>query len=224
MLMRAVFRPFSCLLLALSLHSFAAAFATHTNDAALTAWDFSVVMPGGQLQPLSAYRGKVLLIVNLASQSIYASQLPALSQLQKTYAAKGLVVLGIPSADFGHEELSDPAAVAAWYAKQNLDFPVAALATLTGVHAIPLVDFLTHSPKAPAGGPIRWNFTKFILDRSGHPVQRFEAPDDPASPDFAVQLEKILDQPLPDTQPAAPSKPAPRHSSRHAGHSAAQAA
>lgn len=220
MLMRAVFRPFSCLLLALSLHSFAAAFASNTNDAALTAWDFSVVMPGGQVQPLSAYRGKVLLIVNLASQSIYASQLPALSQLQKTYAAKGLVVLGIPSADFGHEELSDPAAVAVWYAKQNLGFPVAAPATLTGVHAIPLVDFLTHSPKAPSGGPIRWNFTKFILDRSGHPVLRFEAPDDPATPDFAVQLEKILDQPLPDQQPAAPST----HATHHPGPNAARAA
>lgn len=177
-------------------------------------------MPGGKLQPLAAFRGKVLLIVNLASQSVYSSQLPALSQLQKTYAAQGLVVLGIPCADFGHEELADPAAVAAWYAKQNLNFPVTAPAILSGVHAIPLVDFLTNSPKAPAGGPIHWNFTKFILDRSGHPVLRFEAPDDPANPDFAVQLEKILDQPPPKTQPATPSSPA----SRHHRHSAASSA
>lgn len=215
-----VLRLFSFLLLALSFHAFAASPPSSPADTALTAWDFSLVMPGGQVQSLSAYRGKVLLVVNLASQSIYASQLPALAQLQKTYAAKGLVVLGIPSADFGHEELSDPAAVAAWYAKQNLGFSITAPATLTGVHAIPLVDFLTNSPKAPSGGPIRWNFTKFILDRSGHPVLRFEAPDDPASPDFAVQLEKILDQPPPKTQPATPSTPA----SRHHRHSAASSA
>jgi glutathione peroxidase len=216
---RVVLRLFSSLLLALSFHAFAASPPSSPADTTLTAWDFSLVMPDGHVQPLSAYRGKVLLIVNLASQSVYSSQLPALSQLQKTYAAKGLVILGVPSTDFGHEELSDPAAVAAWYAKQNLGFSVTAPATLTGVHAIPLVDFLTRSPKAPSGGPIRWNFTKFILDRSGHPVLRFEAPDDPASPNFAVQLETILDQPQPNPETAAPSKPA----SRHHGHITASA-
>ncbi len=186
----------------------------------LTAWDFSLVLPGGKLQPLAAYRGKVLLIVNLASQSIYASQLTALAQLQKTYADKGLVILGIPSADFGHQELTDPAAVAAWYSRQNLGFPVAAPAQLTGVHAIPLVDFLTHSTGAPAGGDLHWNYTKFLLDRSGHPVRRFEADEDPASPDFAVAIEGLLAQPVPaassKTDLAARHHPASRHASRHA--------
>lgn len=187
----------------------------------LTAWDFSLVLPNGQLQPLSAYRGKVLLIINLASQSLYASQLPALAQLQQTYASRGLVLLGIPSADFGHQELADPAAVAAWYAKQNLGFLVAAPAKLTGVLAIPLVDFLTTSKGAPPGGPIHWNYTKFLLDRSGHPVQRFEADTDPASPAFAVQLEKLLDQPIPAAPPSAspkptsPSKPTKAHHATH---------
>ena len=215
MLIRALRRVFSSCLLVLCLHAFAAPPAP--ADSHLTAWDFSLVLPSGQLQPLSAYRGKVLLIVNLASQSIYASQLPALAQLQKTDSNRGLVILGIPSSDFGHQELADPAAVAAWYAKQNLGFPVAAPATLTGVHAIPLVDFLTNSPKAPPGGPIHWNFTKFVLDRSGHPVLRFEAPDDPASPDFAVQLEKLLDQPTPAAPPSTP--PAKSTRPHHAVHS-----
>ncbi len=176
-----------------------------TDPSALTAWDFSLVLPNGQLQPLSAFRGKVLLLVNLASQSIYASQLPALAQLQKTYADQGLVILGIPSAEFGHEELADPTAVAAWYAKQNLGFLVTAPATLSGVQAIPLVDFLTTSHGAPPGGPIHWNYTKFLLDRTGHPVQRFEADTDPASPEFAVAIEKLLNQPIPATPP--PAKP-----------------
>ena len=157
-----------------------------------TVYDYSLAMPGGGVQSLADYRGKVLLIVNLASQSVYASELAALDQLEKTYADQGLVVLGIPSSDFGKQELSDDAAIDAWYKKQNLSFPIASKATLTGVQAIPLVGFLTEPPTGLPGGELHWNFTKFVLDRAGHPVMRMEASGDPADPEFQEKLEEVL--------------------------------
>ncbi len=69
----------------------------------------------GKETPLSSYKGKLLLIVNLASQSVYHDQIDALNELQKTYADQGLVVIGIPSADFGGEELKDPTALSKYY-------------------------------------------------------------------------------------------------------------
>src|ERR1700722_4786220 len=74
-----------------------------------TIYDYSLVRLDGKEVSLSIYKGKVLLIVNLASQSLYKNQLAALDDLQKTYADKGLVVLGIPSDDFGKQELADSA-------------------------------------------------------------------------------------------------------------------
>src|SRR5580658_5916133 len=70
-----------------------------------TVYDFSLVDMHGKVVPLSNYKGKVLLIVNLASQSVYNSQIAALNELEKTYGPQGFVVLGIPSADFGNQEL-----------------------------------------------------------------------------------------------------------------------
>lgn len=163
-----------------------------TTAPAKTVYDYSLAMPGGAVQSLADYRGKVLLIVNLASQSVYASQLAALDQLQRTYADQGLVVIGIPSSDFGRQELNDDAAIQAWYRKQNVGFTIASKATLTGVQAIPLVEFLTDPATGLPGGELHWNFTKFVIDRTGKPVMRLEATDDPANPEFQVKLEQVL--------------------------------
>src|SRR5271156_2669927 len=82
---------------------------TDEPHAKQTVYDFSLVDLDGKVVPLSTYKGKLLLIVNLASQSVFHDQVTALNDLQKTYAADGLVVLGIPSSDFGGEEVKDPA-------------------------------------------------------------------------------------------------------------------
>ena len=158
-----------------------------------TVYDFSLVGIDGKEISLSTYKGKVLVIVNLASQSIYMSQIHALEDLQKSYADKGLVVIGIPSSDFGAQELADDKAIQHFYVdSQHVTFPVVSKACLRGNDSIPLVHLLTDPKTGAGGGDIHWNFTKFVVDRQGEPVMRFESDSDPADPEFRVKLEQVL--------------------------------
>lgn len=164
-----------------------------TDDAKENVYSFSLVDPDGKVVSLSDYKGKLLLIVNLASQSMYNTQIAALNDLQKTYGHRGLQIIGIPSADFGNEELKDPAAVRKYYTDTaKVDFPVFATAKLTGIDAIPLYQFLTDPKKSVPGGEVNWNYTKFLIDRSGKPIARYEVGTDPADPDFRVDIESAL--------------------------------
>lgn len=158
-----------------------------------TVYDFSLVDLDGKVVPLSTYRGKVLLLVNLASQSFYNSQIAALNELQKTYGPRGLQIIGIPSGDFGKEELTDPVAMRNYYTKTAMvDFPVFAKATVTGINAIPLYQFLCDPKQSVPGGPLRWNYTKFLIGRDGRPLGRYELDTDPANIDFHVTIETAL--------------------------------
>lgn len=158
-----------------------------------TVYDFSLVDLDGKVVPLSSYKGKLLLIVNLASQSVFHDQVAALNDLQKTYAADGLVVLGIPSSDFGGQELKDSAELRKYYIDTvHAGFPVFARASLTGSNAIPLYRFLCDAKLGLPGGDIHWNFSKFLVDREGHPLARYEAGEDPADLDFHVAIEQAL--------------------------------
>lgn len=167
--------------------------ANPTEDAKLNVYDFSLVDQDGKVVSLSDFKGKVLLIVNLASQSMYNTQIAALNDLQKTYGRRGLQVIGIPSSDFGNEELKDPVAMRKYYSDTaHADFPVFASAKLTGINAIPLYQFLTDPKQSVPGGPINWNYTKFLIDRTGKPIERFEVGTDPADADFRVTIESAL--------------------------------
>lgn len=158
-----------------------------------TVYDFSLVDLNGKEVPLSTYKGKLLLIVNLASQSVFHDQIAALNDLQKTYAADGLMVIGIPSSDFGDEELKDAGAMRKYYTETaHPAFPVFARASLHGVDIIPLYQFLCDPKTGLPGGDIHWNFSKFIVDREGKPIARYEAAEDPAEIDFHVTIEKAL--------------------------------
>ena len=176
-----------------------------------TIYDYSLVSLDGKEVSLSTYKGKALLIVNLASQSIYTHQISALNELQKDYADKGLVVIGIPSGDFGAQELTDNTAIQHYYLdSQHVTFQIFSKAALRGKDSIPLVHFLTDPKDGTGGGDIHWNFTKFLVDRQGHPVLRCEADSDPADPEFRVKLEQILDgtykkKDLPAKEGSAPS-------------------
>jgi glutathione peroxidase len=173
-----------------------------------TVYDFSLVDMNGKVVPLSTYNGKLLLIVNLASQSIYRDQIAALNDLQKDYATQGLVVLGIPSADFGGEELKDAAALRQYYNDTlHASFTVFAPAKLHGVDTIPLYNFLCDPKESVSGGDIHWNFTKFIIDREGKPLARFEVADDPADISFHVTIESALAGKLKKQPPAKKQEP-----------------
>ena len=163
------------------------------NTSKRTVYDFSLVDMNGKAVPLSTYKGKVLLIVNLASQSIYRDQISALNDLAKDYAAQGLVVIGIPSADFGGEELKDTAALRQYYNDTlHASFPVFAPAKLHGVETIPLYSFLCNPKESVSGEDLHWNFTKFIVDREGKPLARYEVGEDPSDASFHVTIESAL--------------------------------
>jgi glutathione peroxidase len=174
------------------------------GSAKKTVYDFSLVDMDGKVVPLASYKGKVLLIVNLASQSQFNTQIAALSELQKTYASQGLVVLGIPSNDFGAEELKDPEAMRKFYSDvAHAGFTVFRSATMTGAHAIPLYQFLCDPKQSVPGGDIHWNFTKFLINREGQPVARYEVALDPADLDFHVTIESALAGKLKAPKPGA---------------------
>jgi glutathione peroxidase len=161
---------------------------------ATTVLDFIPVAIDGKTTPLASYRGKVILIVNVASHSNFTPQYQGLEALYEKYKDQGLVVLAFPSDDFGKEEPDGNDAIKQFAAdKYKITFPIFAKLSLAGDHMSPLYQFLTDKQaNSTTGGPIRWNFTKFLADRDGKIVQRFEPDVTPDAPELSVAIEKAL--------------------------------
>jgi glutathione peroxidase len=158
-----------------------------------TVYDCSLVAFDGKEVPLATFKGKVLLIVNLASQSIFKEQIPLLEELQKTYKDKGLLVIGVPSNDFGAQEPGTDAEIQKIYSSDfHLTFPVFARASVRGKDQAALYGFLTGDKKGPTGGEVHWSYTKFVVDRTGKVVARFEPHAAPNSPELQATLEDVL--------------------------------
>jgi glutathione peroxidase len=160
---------------------------------ATTVLDYIPLSIDGKPVALSTYRGKVLLIVNVASHSIFTPQYEGLEALYQKYKDRGLVILAFPSNDFGKEEPDGNDAIQQFVTKYKITFPLFAKISLTGDHVAPLYQFLTDKQANPnAGGPIRWNFTKFLVNREGKVAQRFEPDITPDAPELAEAMEKAL--------------------------------
>jgi glutathione peroxidase len=158
-----------------------------------TIYDYSLVGPDNKEVPLSTFKGKVLVIVNLASQSVFHDQIAQLEEMQKTYAAKGLIVIGIPCNDFGAQEPGTDAEIQKKYNTDlHLTFPIFARASVRGKDQAAVYEFLTSDNKGTTGGDVHWSFTKFVVDRTGKVVARFEPNIAPNSPELQVTLEDIL--------------------------------
>jgi len=158
-----------------------------------TLYDYSLVGFDKKEVSLSNYKGNVLLVVNLASQSIFRDQIATLDELQKTYKDQGLVVLGVPSNDFGAQEPGTEADVQKIYGSDlKLSFPVFSRVSVRGKEQAALYAFLTGDKKGPTGGDVHWSYTKFIVDRSGKVVARFEPHIAPNSPELRITIEDVL--------------------------------
>ena len=139
-----------------------------------TVFDFSATTLDGRDVPLRQFEGQALLIVNTASACGFTPQYEALEQLYKTYSARGFSVLGFPCNQFGGQEPGDAHTIAS-FCKQNYDvtFPLFAKIDVNGDHAHPLYDYLKNEKPGFLGSQgIKWNFTKFIVDRYGKVVAR----------------------------------------------------
>jgi len=157
-----------------------------------TIYDYSLVGFDGKEVPLSRFKGKALVIVNLASQSTFKNQLSSLETLQKTYKDKGLIVLGVPSNDFGAQEPGTDAEVQKAYNDLHVGFTVFSRVSVRGKDQSPLYGFLTSNKKGRTGGDVHWSYTKFVVDRAGKVVARFEPDTAPDSPELQATVEDVL--------------------------------
>jgi len=157
--------------------------------------DLSARRLGGSEEPLSRYRGEVLLIVNTASECGYTPQYAGLQTLYERYREKKFSVLGFPSNDFGEQEPGDDRQIGA-FCKSNygVEFPMFSKVRVLGSDAHPVYAYLTSLPK-PIGGAVEWNFQKYLVDRSGKVVARFEPDTEPDDPALVSALERLLSEP-----------------------------
>lgn len=155
---------------------------------------FNVKDIDGKQVDLSRYQGKVLLIVNVASECGYTSQYKQLQALHEKYADKGLAVLGFPSNDFGGQEPGTEKEIKTFCSKNyGVTFDLFSKVPITGKSPAPLYQFLTSKVTNPEhGGPVRWNFEKFLVGRNGAIAARFPSDGDLESPEFIKNLEKEL--------------------------------
>ncbi len=146
----------------------------------------------GKDTSLKAYKGKVLLVVNVASKCGNTPQYAALEQLYKKYESQGLVVLGFPCNDFGAQEPGTNAEIVQ-FCKSTYDvtFPMFDKLHVKGAERHPLYEALT-GPKSPFPGDVKWNFGKFVVDRNGNIVARIEPKTKPDSPEVIGAVEKAL--------------------------------
>ena len=175
-----------------------------------TAYDFNLPGPDGKDVPLSSFKGKYLVIVNLARKSTYNEQLAALIKLNDTYKDKNVVVLGIPSNDFGTSEPGTGPEIQKAYADAKVDFPIMGVSKLSGDDELPFFAFLTKGKNVPPGGPVAWNYTKFILDNKGKVVVRLSPDVAPDSPEMLSTLDQVLAGTYkPKKSPGKPGEGAP---------------
>jgi glutathione peroxidase len=140
-----------------------------------TLYDFNARRLNGENQSFDAYRGQVLLIVNTASQCGFTPQYTGLEELYRACKDRGLVVLGFPCNQFGGQEPGDAEAIGQFcQTRFDVTFPLFAKVDVNGDNAHPLYVWLKHEAAGILGTEaIKWNFTKFLVDRSGKVVHRF---------------------------------------------------
>lgn len=159
-----------------------------------TMYDFTMKDIDGKNVPLSRYRGKVVLIVNVASFCGYTKQYTGLDSLYRAYADRGLVVLGFPANNFGSQEPGSDAEIKEFCStKYNVSFAMFSKISVKGDDQHPLYRYLTSAEANPAtAGDVRWNFTKYLIDRSGRLVAKFEPRVDPLSAELTEAVEAAL--------------------------------
>ncbi len=157
-----------------------------------TVFDFSATAIDGKPVDLSAYRGKVLLIVNTASKCGFTPQYKGLQKLFEQYRERGLEVLGFPCDQFGHQEPGNETEISS-FCEMNfgVNFPLFAKIDVNGKDAHPLFAHLkTEAPGLLGSEGIKWNFTKFLVDRDGSVVSRYAPATSPDA--IAKDIEALL--------------------------------
>src|SRR5215467_1312943 len=156
-------------------------------------YSFTLNSIDGKPTPLSEYKGKVVMIVNVASKCGYTPQYSALESTYEKYKDRGFVILGFPANNFGAQEPGTNEEIKTFCTrKYNVTFPMYAKISVKGDDQSPLYSYLTKQALPGIGGDIKWNFTKFLVDRNGNVVQRFEPAVTPDSREVTSAIDKQL--------------------------------
>ncbi|OCS83410.1 glutathione peroxidase [Caryophanon tenue] len=156
----------------------------------MTVYDFDVTLANGETYKLDKYKGQPILIVNTATKCGLTGQFDELEQLYKKYQDEGLVVLGFPSDQFKQEVGSADEAEQACRLTYGVTFPMHNIVAVNGDEAHPLFKYVTEQTKGLLGKSVKWNFTKFLVDREGNVVKRFAPTDKPLK--FEKDIQKVL--------------------------------
>ncbi|HUE54874.1 MAG TPA: glutathione peroxidase [Candidatus Udaeobacter sp.] len=159
-----------------------------------TVHDYTLNSIDGQPASLAAYKGKVVLLVNVASKCGYTPQYTALEAVYEKYKDRGFVIVGVPANNFGSQEPGSNQEIKSFCSsKYHVTFPMMAKVSVKGEDITPLYQFLTDkSAHAETGGEIQWNFTKFLVGPDGRVITRFEPEITPDSPQVTSAIEKAL--------------------------------
>lgn len=156
-----------------------------------TLFDLSATQPNGKPYPLRAHEGKVVLVVNTATQCGLTPQFAGLEQLHQDFKDKGLVVLGFPCDQFAHQEpLADNEMVEVCQRNHGVTFPLMAKSDVNGPATNPVFAYLKENAKGLLGDDIKWNFGKFVVGRDGTTVLRYAPTSEPAT--LRADIERLL--------------------------------
>jgi len=173
-----------------------AATAAVCEDKKVTALDRKMTGIDGKDVDLTAYKGKVVVIVNVASKCGYTPQYEGLQKLHETYEKDGLVVIGVPANDFGKQEPGSDDEIAK-FCKTNykVSFPMLSKVVVKGEGKCPLYKFLTEKETNPKfEGEVKWNFEKFLIARDGTVVGRYKSGVEPMSDELTKAVKTELEK------------------------------
>ena len=154
-------------------------------------YSFTVKTIDGTARPLSDYKGKVLLIVNVASECGFTPQYKGLEEIYRKYKDKGFVILGFPSNDFGEQEPGTEAEIKKFCeSKYDVTFDLFSKGDVKGENITPLYSYLTK--ESESAHAIQWNFNKFLVDRDGRVVGYYPSKVTPTDSTFTQKIEVLL--------------------------------
>lgn len=152
-------------------------------------YDFKAVSLQGKEIAMDSYKGKIVLVVNTASKCGLTPQFEGLEKLYKDYKDKGLVILGFPCNQFANQEPGDAKEISeGCLINYGVSFPMFAKTDVNGANAHPIYKYLKKQLKGFPGSEIKWNFSKFLVDKTGRPYKRFSPVTDPD------KLRKYIDK------------------------------
>lgn len=171
----------------------------------MPALDFKMKDIDGKEQDLKQYHGNVILMVNTASQCGFTPQYKDLQAIYEKYGEKGFVTLAFPANNFGRQEPGSNQEIKQFCtSKYAVSFPIFGKVSVKGDDQCPLYEYLTDKKAGHEhGGSIKWNFTKFLINRKGEVVDRFSFKTAPESKKVVSAIEKELNKPIPEDSPLA---------------------